>query len=99
MVFPTYVSDQKFEHSINLLLLIYDKSQHYVYIKDFNRFMFHKTRNKKKMILQKLLTVFRSKNVLREHKKVCLSINGVQSVKVEEWTIELHKKVSRSRSL
>ena len=48
LVFPIYVSDQKFEHSITLLLLIYDKSQHYVYIKDFNRFMFHKTRNKKK---------------------------------------------------
>ena len=60
---------------------------------------FTKQEIKKKMILQKLLTVFRSKNVLREHKKVCLSINGVQSVKVEEWTIELHKKVSRSRSL
>ena len=48
LVFPIYVSDQKFEHSITLLLLIYDKSQHYVYIKDFNRFMFHKTRNKNK---------------------------------------------------
>ena len=39
--FPTYVSDQKFKDSMNLLLLIDNKS-HYVYIKDFDRFMFHK---------------------------------------------------------
>ena len=32
-------------HSMDLLLLIDDKS-HYVYIKDFNRFMFHKTKVK-----------------------------------------------------
>ena len=49
MVFQIYVSDQKFEDSINLLLLIDDDDDddksHYVYIKDFNRFMFHKTKN------------------------------------------------------
>ena len=37
LVFPIYVSD-----SIDLLLLINDERSHYVYIKDFNRFMFHK---------------------------------------------------------
>ena len=41
LVFPIYVSDQKFE--IHLLLINDDKS-HYVYIKDFNTFMFHKTK-------------------------------------------------------
>ena len=48
LVLPIYISKQKFEGSIDLLLLIdYDKSN-YVYIKDFNRFMFHKTKNKNK---------------------------------------------------
>ena len=48
LVFPIYVSDQKFEDSMDLLLLTdYDKS-HYVYIKDFDRFMFHKTKYKNK---------------------------------------------------
>ena len=45
LVFPIYVSDQKFEDSIELLLLIDDDKSHYVYIKDFDRFMFHKTKN------------------------------------------------------
>ena len=48
LVFPIYVSDQKFEDSIDLLLLIHNDRSHYVYIKDFDRFMFHKTKNKNK---------------------------------------------------
>ena len=44
-VFPIYVFDQKFEDSMNLLLLIDDDKSHYVYIKDFDKFMFHKTKN------------------------------------------------------
>ena len=32
--------------------------------------------------------LFSSKNVLTEHKEVCLSINGTQSVKSEKGTIE-----------
>ena len=46
LVFPIYVSDQKFEDSMDLLLLIDNDKSHYVYIKDFNRFMFHKTKGK-----------------------------------------------------
>ena len=45
LVFPIYVSDQKFEYSMDLLLLIDDKSD-YVYIKDFDRFMFHKKKKR-----------------------------------------------------
>ena len=47
LVFPIYVSDQKFEDSMDLLLLIDDDKSHYVYIKDFNKFMFCKTKNVK----------------------------------------------------
>ena len=47
LVFPIYVSDQKFEDSVGLLLLIDDNKSH-VYIKGFNRFMFHRTKNKSK---------------------------------------------------
>ena len=47
LVFTIYVSDQKFEDSMGLLLLIDDNKSH-VYIKGFNGFMFHKTKNKSK---------------------------------------------------
>ena len=43
LAFPVYVSDKRFEDSMDLLLLIDDDKSHYVYIKNFNSFMFHKT--------------------------------------------------------
>ena len=48
LVFPIYITDQKFEDSMDLLLLINNNKSHYIYIKDFERFMFHKTKNKNK---------------------------------------------------
>ena len=48
LVFPLYVSDQKFEDSMDLLLLDDDDKSQYVHIKEFDRFMFHKTKNLKK---------------------------------------------------
>ena len=39
LVFPIYVLDQKLEDSMDLLLLINDDKSHYVYIKDYYRFM------------------------------------------------------------
>ena len=53
LVFPIYISDQKFKDSMDLLLLIDNDKSHYVYIKDFNRFMFHKTKNKNKKYFYK----------------------------------------------
>ena len=80
---------KKFEDSMNILLLIKDDKSHYMYIKGFKRFMFHKTKNKnKKWFCKSCLQCFSSEKVLIKHKEDCLSINGVQSVKVEEGTIE-----------
>ena len=89
LVFPIYVSDQKCEDSRDLLLLIHDDKSHYVYIKDFNRFLFHKTKNKnKKWFCRSCLQCFSSESVLIKHKKNCLNINGKQSVKLEKGIIE-----------
>ena len=89
LVFPIYVSDQKFDDSIDLLLLIDNDKSHYVYIKDFDRYMFCKTKNKnKKWFFKSFLQCFSSENVLIKHKKNCLSINGKQSVKLEKGIIK-----------
>ena len=48
LVFSIYVSNQKFKNLMDFLLIIDGDQSHYVYIKDFNRFMFHKTKNKSK---------------------------------------------------
>ena len=89
LVFPIYISDQKFENSMDLLFVINENKSHYVYIKDFNRFIFHKTKNKsKKYFCKSCLQCFSIRKVLTEHKKVCLSINGTQSVRFEKGTIK-----------
>ena len=71
MVFPIYVSNQKFENSIDLLLLINDDQLRYVYIKDFNTFMFPKTKTKNKKwfcrsCLQCFSQVFFKERVLKK---------------------------------
>ena len=89
LLFPVYISDQTFKSSIDLLLLINDDQSHYVYIKHFNTFMFHKTKNKnKKWFCKSCLQCFSSENVLIKHKEDCLSVNGQKSINLEKETIQ-----------
>ena len=75
---------------MDLLLVIDENKSHYVYIKDFDRFMFHKTKNKnKKYFCKSCLQCFSSKNVLTKHKEAWLGINGAQSVTLEKEQLSL----------
>ena len=70
LVFPIYILDQKIENSMDLLLVFDENKLHYVYVKDFDRFMFQKTKNKnKKYCCKSCLQCFSSKNVLTKHKE------------------------------
>ena len=57
MVFPIYMSDQKLENSMDFLRVIDGNNSHYVYIKDFDRFMFNKTKNKNKNTFVKIVCI------------------------------------------
>ena len=71
-----------------MLLISNENKSHYVYIKDFNRFMCNKTKNEnKKYFCKCCLQWFSSEEVLIEHKKDYLIINGKQSVKLESGMI------------
>ena len=73
---------------MDLLLITDGNKSHYVYIKDFNRFMYDKAKNKdKKSFCKCCLQCFSSKNVLIEHKENCLIINGRQSVQLKSGSI------------
>ena len=62
---------------------------------DFNRFMFNKTKYKgKKYFCKCWLQYFCGKNVLIEHKKYCLVVNGKQNVKLKSGFISF-KNYSR----
>ena len=89
LTFPVYVSDQNFESRMDLLLIIDKNKSNYVYIKDFNRFMCNKTKNKnKKHFYKYCLQCFSSEKVLIKHKENCLIINGKQSVQLKGGSIE-----------
>ena len=69
---------------MDLLLISHENQSYYVYVKDFNRFMCNKTKNKnKKYFCKCCLQCFSSEQVLIEHKENCLIINGKQSVKLK----------------
>ena len=89
LLFLIYISKHKFEDSMDFLLLINDDKSHYVYIKDFNRFVFYKTKNKnEKWFCKSCLRYFSKENVLIKHKEDCLSINGKKTVQLDVGTIK-----------
>ena len=89
LTYPVHISDQEFKNCMDLLMVSDEKKSHYVYIKDFNRFMSNKTKCKnKKHFCRYCLQCFNSKNVLTEHKEACLKINGKKTVKLKSGSIE-----------
>ena len=86
LTYPVYVSNQKFIDCMDLLLISNENKSHCVYIKDFNRKI--KTKNKnKKCFCKCCLQCFSSKQVLIEHKENCLIINGKHSVKFKSGSV------------
>ena len=77
---------------MDLLLVTDGDKSYYVYIKDFERFMFYKTKNEnKKYFCKSCLQCFISENALTEHKEICLNINGAQYLRLEKETIDFKK--------
>ena len=74
--YPVYVSVQKFKNCMDLLLITDENESHYVYIKDFNKFMCNKTQNKNKKHFCKCLQCCSSEKILIKHKETYLEING-----------------------
>ena len=81
--YPIYVSKEKNEDCLNLLLITEEKNKHYVLIKDFNKFMHNQTKHKeKKHFCMLCLQCFSSERVLSDHKENCIAINGCQAIKM-----------------
>ena len=74
---------------MDLLRISNENKLHYVYIKEFNRFMYNKTKWKnKKLFCRYYLQNFSSDKILTEHKEICLKINGKQTVKFRKDSIK-----------
>ena len=88
-VYPLYISKKSYDQTLNLLLITEKDKSHYVFIKDFNRLMFSRTKHKdKKHYCMSCLQNFTTEEILSNHKRQCLSINGCQAVNYESGIIK-----------
>ena len=88
--YPLYISKKPYDHMLNLLLITEKGKSHYVFIKDFNRLMLSRTKHKdKKHYCMSCLQNFTAEEILSNHKKQSLLINGCQAVNYESGTIKL----------
>ena len=86
--FFLYMFQKKSNEQV-LLLISNEEKSHYVFIKDFNRSMYSKTKHKdRKHFCMSCLQNFTTKEILNKHKEYCLSINGTQAVKYETGIIK-----------
>ena len=83
--YPIYVSKEKYEDHMELLLVTKDENKHYVLIKDFNKFMYNQTKHKeRKHFCMYCLQCFSSERVLNNHKDICIQVNGEQAIKMPD---------------
>ena len=83
--YPIYISKEKHEDHMELLLITRDENKHYVLIKDFNKFMFNQTKHRnKKHFCMHCLQCFSSDRVLNEHEDNCIQVNGTQAAKMPD---------------
>ena len=83
--YPIYISKEKYEKHMELLLITEDENKHYVLIKDFNRFMYNQTKHEhKKHFCIHCLQCFSSEEVLNNHKNNCIQVNGEQAIKMPD---------------
>ena len=87
-IFPIRNSKEKYEDTLNVLLLEKDAAtkgyqQHYVLITDFNRINFNITKHEsKKYYCPRCLQHFYSEYLLEQHKEDCKNINGKQKIEI-----------------
>ena len=88
--YPIYHSPERYDDRLDLLYIedkneLGEETNHFVYIKDFDRLMFNFTKHKgKKHFCRNCLQCFYSNESLAKHRVNCLAINGVQAIKMPE---------------
>ena len=81
--YPIHVSKHENEKVLNLLLITQGERQHYVFIKDFNKMMYNKTKHQhRKHFCMFCLQCFSTDEILAKHKSNCMIINGEQAIRM-----------------
>ncbi|XP_068728071.1 uncharacterized protein [Montipora capricornis] len=81
--YPIYVSKEKYEDHLNMLLITENENKHYVLIKDFDKLLYNQKKHKeRKHFCMYCLQCFSSERVLTNHKENCIQVNGKQAIKM-----------------
>ena len=76
---------KKNKNHLNLLLITEDEKNHYVLIKDFNKFMYNQTKHKdKKHFCMYCLQNFTTEKILKNHSEICMVFNGKQAIRMPD---------------
>ena len=88
-VYPLYISKKSYNQTLNSLLITEKDKSHYVFIKDFNKLLFSKTKHQdRKHFCMLFLPILSTKEILNNHRKRCLVINGCHAVNYESGIIK-----------
>ena len=83
--FPLYVSQKVTKTTLNLSLISEEEKQHYIWIKDFNRFMFKQNKCQQRQYFRRYcLQCFPMKEILNNHTPNCIVVNGKQAVRMSK---------------
>ena len=100
LLYPIYISKERNKDELNLLLITKNENEneneneknHYVLIKDFNRFMHNITNHDgKKHFCMYCLQHFSSERILNDHKENCIIINGTQGIEMPDKYLKILK--------
>ena len=90
-VHPLYISRKRNEQKLNVLLISNGEKSHYVFIKDFSRLMYQKTKHKeRKHFCMHCLQNFTTEEILNSHIEGCLVINDTQAIKYKTEIIKFN---------
>ena len=83
---------------VDLLLTGEEAKGNYVFIKDFNTFMYdHILHHGRKHFCRYFLQVFRTAEKVKCHIKDCCKINGKQRIKIPKKVNKLHSKIMKEK--
>ena len=82
-IYPIRITKSTASKHIDLLVTTNSKTNHYVWIKDFNKLCYNKTKCKnKKFFCKHCIEHFTNESILQKHMKDCMDLNGCQAIEM-----------------
>ena len=82
-IYPIHSKQSTAAKHIDLLVTSNSETNHYVWIKNFNRLCYNLSKHaRKKYFCKHFIQHFTSKSILREHTEDCMVLNGCQGIEM-----------------